>query len=63
MRSIINVLLVILIALVFSPLLGCRLGLYVGIGPQQFDKVSIEIEGQKADPNIPEGLFDIGVGL
>ncbi len=51
----------ILMLAISHVLVGCRLALYVGIGPQKFDKAQFSIEGQEADPNIPPGLIDVGL--
>ncbi len=40
---------------------GCAVVCYVRIGPQKAKKIKVVIEGQEAEPNIPEGLIDIGL--
>ena len=51
----------ILIVVLLVLLSGCRALLYVCIGPQKSKKVEITVEGQAADPNIPEGLINVGL--
>jgi len=42
---------------------GCRLIIYGAIGEQSIEKLKLEMIGQKADPNIPSGLINVGVSL
>lgn len=56
-----KILLVILLLIVIDILGGCSLGLYVRIGPQKAKKVSLVIDGQESDPNIPKGLISVGL--
>ena len=54
-----KILAVVVISILFFS--GCRCIIYCAVGPQSIDKIKIEMEGQKADPNIPEGLIKAGV--
>ncbi len=53
-----------IIAVVFALLVllsGCAAVCYIRIGPQKAKQIQVTIEGQEADPNIPEGMIDVGV--
>ncbi len=53
---------VLLFAFLFGVLLsGCAGIFYVRIGPQSIKKVTIILEEQEADPNIPKGLVSVGL--
>ncbi len=51
----------IMLCIMIMFLSGCRVMLYIAIGPQSVKRMTINMEGQKADPNIPQGLIKVGL--
>ncbi len=51
--------LIVAITLILFLVFGCRAGLYVAIGPQRTDEVTLSIKSQEADPN----MVDVGRGV
>jgi hypothetical protein len=42
---------------------GCSIAIYGRIGNQELDNVTLSLEKQRSDPNIPVGLIDVLVKL
>ena len=56
--SVVNLFLWIVILVL--TLTGCATIAYIRIGPQKVKRVTIIMEEQEADPNIPSGLIKVG---
>ena len=52
-------LIILLIMLVMS-MIGCRCMIYIAVGHQSIEEMTLQLKGQVADPNVPAGLIKVG---